>query len=902
MLDDIVASTRPLVLLTGAAGTGKTTLLARLSDRLLRRGSRVSATRCTAKGDLLPVRLSHDTDTLVRLPAPNQASNCWVPIGPVSGARDNPDLARRAATVIAGQLPRDGRETVLIVDDAQWLDPDSLAVVHALVHTFAGGTARMVCATRTSLPPATANRMAALLRDLRAADLVDQVRLAPRSHRDLAREVTGALAATPEPALTRRVRELSRGLPAAVRDSVEALRHNGSIQVVDRRAYLVRPHTPLVPPAHNQLVDAVRDLGDDCWAAAKAVAVLAPLGTAVPTLLSEVLRVEERDTLELLRRLRAAGIVHRGHSGGSWRFVVPLVGAALFACLGPFERRQLSAAVVTAVWTRNAVCDDQDYLTDRIADAAGLVDSDRALGELLRRASAVREDRAEAAMRWLAAATGLARDHRQRALVLLLHTTTCFTLGDYDQCLAGAQRLLDDYPDQLSPDTAQEVQAMATAALGSVGDHNALRELVTRERRWAGGLEQSIVTRALACGQLDRWQEASEVLRDNESHWRTGNPTSAMLGELTWTMAELWTGSSDRFERSLAARHDWPLRATRRHLLDQIESHVTALLVIGDPQRAEQLLDAEGLVAAQLPLYYRSMIAAARGDAELAVDLARRSIAGAENRGYETRSAGMYASTVSVLVARGELGTAKQLLDAARATPPTLAHLLDIVGAQLDRAFGDDDGATQRLRDCATGMAERGLRIGGDLLWSELADLALARGDRAEAEECLAELEQLNETMPTSRTTLLTLLARATVDKNHEAADECRQLARDRAQPLEQAIVLERLVRHGQCEPALLGEAYGLLGTLDAVLYRAWLRNLMREQGVPVPGRAETVAENERLLAMLAAGGLSNKQLAAALRTSDKSVEGRLSRLFTRTGYRSRIELSTAMLNGEYQS
>jgi DNA-binding NarL/FixJ family response regulator len=74
----------------------------------------------------------------------------------------------------------------------------------------------------------------------------------------------------------------------------------------------------------------------------------------------------------------------------------------------------------------------------------------------------------------------------------------------------------------------------------------------------------------------------------------------------------------------------------------------------------------------------------------------------------------------------------------------------------------------------------------------------------------------------------------------------------------------------------------------------------MREHGVPVPGRQETVAENERLLAMLAAGGLSNKQLAAALRTSDKSVEGRLSRLFTRTGYRSRIELSTAMLTGEY--
>jgi DNA-binding NarL/FixJ family response regulator len=339
------------------------------------------------------------------------------------------------------------------------------------------------------------------------------------------------------------------------------------------------------------------------------------------------------------------------------------------------------------------------------------------------------------------------------------------------------------------------------------------------------------------------------------------------------------------------------LRTTRRHRLDQVEAHATALLVTGDAHRAEQLLTDEGLTAAELPLYCRSMLAAARGDAAAAVDLARRSIVGAENRGYETRSAGMSASTVSMLVAQGELATARQLLDAVRATPPTLAHLLEFADAQLDRAFGDDDGARAKLLSCAANATERGLVVGMDLVWSELVDLALGRGDRAEAERGLAELAQLP---PTSRTTMLTHLARATVDKDHDAALECERLVRDRAQPLEQAVVLERLVRHGGAEPRLLTEAYDLLGTLDAVLYRAWSRNLMREQGVPVPGRKETVAENERLLAMLAAGGLSNKQLAAALRTSDKSVEGRLSRLFIRTGYRSRIELSTAMLNGEY--
>lgn len=74
----------------------------------------------------------------------------------------------------------------------------------------------------------------------------------------------------------------------------------------------------------------------------------------------------------------------------------------------------------------------------------------------------------------------------------------------------------------------------------------------------------------------------------------------------------------------------------------------------------------------------------------------------------------------------------------------------------------------------------------------------------------------------------------------------------------------------------------------------------MREHDVPVPGRRTTTSENERLLAVLVAEGLINRQLARVFATSEKSVEGRLSRMFARAGYRSRVELAAAMLTGEY--
>jgi DNA-binding NarL/FixJ family response regulator len=175
-------------------------------------------------------------------------------------------------------------------------------------------------------------------------------------------------------------------------------------------------------------------------------------------------------------------------------------------------------------------------------------------------------------------------------------------------------------------------------------------------------------------------------------------------------------------------------------------------------------------------------------------------------------------------------------------------------------------------------------------------------GDRARARRCLHAIEHLAGRTPTSRTLAHAELVRATVAKDRDAADACLRLVRDRAQPLELAMVIERLTTHEVCDPKLLPEAYEILGGLDALLYRTWLRNLMRTHNIVVPGRQQTVAENERLLAMLSAEGLSNKQLATALRTTEKSVEGRLSRLFTRTGYRSRIELSTALLTGEYHA
>ncbi|HET6704109.1 LuxR C-terminal-related transcriptional regulator, partial [Amycolatopsis sp.] len=182
-----------------------------------------------------------------------------------------------------------------------------------------------------------------------------------------------------------------------------------------------------------------------------------------------------------------------------------------------------------------------------------------------------------------------------------------------------------------------------------------------------------------------------------------------------------------------------------------------------------------------------------------------------------------------------------------------------------------------------------------------LADLAVSRGIDADLlPEYLRRLERVATRLGTGSAEIHHLTLRAFVESDTRAAAAALHLLDRRGQPFEQALGWERLARYGVAGPETLSLAYERYGSIDALIRRSRLRKKMQRQGIPVPGRQATVAENERLLAVLVCEGLTNKQIAVVLGASGKSVEGRLSRLFTRTGYQSRVELATAMLTGRF--
>ncbi|GAB3733870.1 hypothetical protein GCM10027598_58870 [Amycolatopsis oliviviridis] len=893
IIDTIRSAGPPLVLLTGLAGVGRTTTLALLGERYEAEGRHVSAMRFTPRGDVVPARF---TPTATRLRGPVKGEPVWAAIGPVARAADEPGVAQQAARAAAMALRRTG-EGVVLLDDLQWIDRDSLAVLEALIRLLDGRPVTFVGTLRVPAGGAAARYGPDTLSRLRAENLVHTVRLKPWDKRFLAERLADTLSVVPEPALVDHVHALSGGVHAAVDEVMENLRGLGAIRVLDRSAYLV-PAATEGRLWQSEFGKRVRELGREVWDAAKAAAILHPLGAAMPGLVGQSLGTSEEHALELLEELRRAGILHRGRGGASWRFTMPLAALALADSCGPCERRELAAAGVEALWAGTAACADPDRRADLVADAGRLVDPARAAGELLTRAAETGDEDPGSAMRWIATATDLIDDRTRRAESLRLLTVVSHGHGDHERTLDGARILLGEFLNRLSADSLVEVQSLLVHALSGLGRTGDLREIADGTRRLPGSPGSRLVIRALACGMLDRWPEA-EVHLTNVAPPKEEGKRQAVLARLIGISAPLWQGKPEAFDRSLRDRKNWPAREVGRYREELVDAHLTGLLLTGELGRAEDLLVAEGLVWEETRPCVRTLAATLRGDFRSATALVSRIVAERSAPGFAAATAGMYHATVSALVSQGRLATARALSTAAEATRPVLAHLLDFTEAQIDRALGDDRGAADRYTAALAAAAERGLVIGTDIANAELAELAWVLGDLDTAKECLKTAQWLAAARYSGgRAVLLAEFVEAVVTRDEAAGARSLKLARRRGQPFELASTMVRLVKHGVAAPALLSEAYELLGDLGALLLRAQTRNLMQEHGIGVPGRRTTLAENERLLAVLAAEGLSNKEIAVVLGSSERSVAGRLSRLFTRTGYRSRIELSTAMANG----
>ncbi|MGP4017785.1 AAA family ATPase [Saccharopolyspora sp. 5N708] len=917
VIAEVVHSARdcspPLTVVVGDAGVGRSAMLAEVRAALAGGPTRVLALRASAHDQHTRYGALYRLLTDVDEPAARAGrSGRMSVLGLVAKLSAIPDPRDPRATAVqlasaVFSVVRRHSPMVVLIDDAQWLDEATASLVEPLVRRFVHVGCSIVLTVRSdAMPkPGAGTAIADAMRRLGESGLLRLVSLRPLTSRQSGAMIAETLQAIPDSQLVHELHTASRGNPSALVSGISCYRKVEALRITDRHAYLIPAIDRPVPHTCHQLLARVRESGSLAWPVARAMAVLAPLGPAAPRLVAEWVGSDERAVRDALALLERRHVLLRRRSADrnrlwGWRFRIPMVRALVESCLGPYERRRLSALAVTALWNGAAQAEDPHFLPDRLVGAGKLVDPQRASLELLALGSAVMFSDGPRAARWLRVAADRSSDPHARAMALFAHASACVAHNRMAESLDSARTLLQDHSAELSDDRLQEALNAYVLSLVRCGDHAELTRIAEEDPPpIPGGPAVRIVAKALALSLLKRWEESWRLLNETYDIWSRANDVTADFGNQFRSGAGVLLGEPQELFRFVAEPERWRAHDQPQHRFSQVRHELKMLLMLGELDRVREVADSYGLVLEQLPDPLQFMVRCLRGDWHQAMDVARRGIAARIHLGCPVEGPMLHLGAARVLIASGWLSRARQIIELGR--QHDLEYLFDRADAAVLSTLGENDDVVGSLRDALRKAEEGGYEVGTEDMWAELAHHEHLAGHHEEASRALDRVRRLAERMGTGRAELCHLVTRVQLLDDQASAEAAVKLARDRAQPYESAVTFTRLAVHGFRTSELLSEAYELCGDLDALLLRAQMRQTMRVHNVPVPGRAATTNENERLLAVLVTEGLTNRQLAAVFGTTEKSVEGRLTRMFARSGYRSRVELAAAMLTGEYQ-
>lgn len=148
---------------------------------------------------------------------------------------------------------------------------------------------------------------------------------------------------------------------------------------------------------------------------------------------------------------------------------------------------------------------------------------------------------------------------------------------------------------------------------------------------------------------------------------------------------------------------------------------------------------------------------------------------------------------------------------------------------------------------------------------------------------------------------LTEVMLRGMAEQDYAAAAEAVEMVRKRGDQGELMRALLAVAFLAEEPHPWYHEAYEIARRLGGDWMRLYIKGYMRDSGVSAPSRRGGGAElsdiEQRIIGLIQQG-LTNRQIAAAIQVSEKTVENHLTRLFAKTGCRSRLDLATASIEG----
>ncbi|WP_409332487.1 helix-turn-helix transcriptional regulator [Trujillonella humicola] len=882
------------LLVTGDAGIGKTALLTAAAAvagdfrRLSVRGVESEA-RLEHAGLLALLR---PLQPLARTLAPPLRATLAAVLGEGApeGGRPPDRYLTGVATLTVLSAAADTRPVLVTVDDLHWVDRES---AQALL--FA---ARRASADRLVLL-LTARTGAALPVE---ADGLDRLALAGVPAGAVRELVPGT-----SPAVAARLAEATGGNPLALVEAAAGLTQAQRVGAAP---------LPESLPAGGELLagyrDALAGLGPGARSAALLLAA-APEGA--DRAVADALRADGTDPAVAVDELDQRGIVHR--VDGELRFRHPLVRTAAWQLASAAARRRAHAALAQAL-----PAGAPERLRHRAAAVTGY-DDDLAV-ELAAAAAASRARLGHAAAaELLERAAGLAGDPAAASRHLAAAVEDACLAGDGDRARALAARLLDR-----SPGADGDARATALHALGLLeefaGSVTRATELQAEAARSGRGR-----VRARALAQLGllryRWDDAAgmrEVAAELAATADRTDPEQDMLAAYLAAAAASFAGDAPaaraQMLRAVALLEGDPgLRADPRHLLLAVIAGrwMGDVAGSGDLVGLDRRLQAareRGALGVLVPAL--ALVAAGRallGDHTEAYAAAGESVELGEALGHVSELALARLVLAVEAALRGRAEEADGLVAAARglverAGTAAVAEHLAVVEATCALSAGDLPRVVATLEPVVARPGGHSGHVGDRLPAAPLlveALVGLRRG--AEAADLADRYGAANPPpRPPAVRALVGRCAGLVAEPARADVAFADALAAHAAwpEPFEEARTRllrgAALRRAGQRLAAReeLRRARGLFAADDLAAWTARADAELAATGETArrrpAGEREPLTSQETRVALLVARGLTNREVAAALFLSPRTVEHHLGRVLRKHGLRSRTELA----------
>lgn len=785
----------------------------------------------------------------------------------------------------------------VVVDDIHLLDHESLALLGVALGRVAGHNISFVCTTR-SPGRELDNQAADLLARLADWPDVEEVDLGPLGTEHVHQLLEQLLGHTVDPAVSGTVTEHSGGNPLFVLEIARSLSTRSGASEIAAAA----DDSDLEPPEmrqltrHTAILQRLFPLGAESRRVAQVLAALHRIRLVDLDLVGELVEASPATVAAAFDELERRGIVISDEPG-TWQLFHQFASDALYHDIGPAERRRIHRRAAEYLVTRRGLGETVDpvRLAWHVSMSADRGDVDAA--RLLRdAANSIKNTGPLSAAALCERALELVPDGAaERGDLLFLRTRCLILAGRPRSALETGQEALDTMP--AGTDERTRTATAVVGALFDVGRTEEARELAEREVR-AGTSTLMLAQRAmLIAAGGDCVQTAAAVARAIEAPARS--PGEDLLACSFLAGAQLLigdiAGGLTRLDslRDAAERVGPNLRAyahSRRCWSLVVSGCVgAASAAIGE---ADAALDnvglgsyATGMTASRIGIDWMTGewdgAIAAIGDVGRDLGIRDNVVIARYLRDVE----------VDIRTNRGELRNALSLVH----QPTTGSTRSAWVAAGALRATGDDLGARLLLRSAADRPID-GTWLAHVL--SRLVEIEVDAGDDGAARSAHSRLAEVCDPASDPRpwTKAIALRTIALVDRDVDAALESAAVAHQEALVHDAALsMLIAGMLHDDGEEWLLS-AHESFGALGAVADRRRAAQLLRQRGAKVPRRRrrapQDLTASEIEIARLVQAGMRNRDIAATTNYSERTVEVYLSRIYSKVGVSSRLQLA----------